>query len=154
VKCINFHPGLNPSNRGWYPQVFSIINKKPIGVTVHIMGEEIDHGPIIMQEAININPFDTSLDVYNRLIALEKEIISKHLVDIIEERYVTSFPVSDGNYNSIQDFKELCKLDLNQIGTLGQHIDLLRALTHDDFKNGYFKHQNEKIYVRISFSRK
>ena len=21
VKCINIHPGLNPNNRGWFPQV-------------------------------------------------------------------------------------------------------------------------------------
>ena len=49
VKCINVHPGLNPHNRGWYPQVFSIINKKPIGATIHVMDEQIDHGEILAQ---------------------------------------------------------------------------------------------------------
>ena len=47
VRCINIHPGLNPYNRGWFPQVFSIINKKPIGCTIHLMDEEIDHGDVI-----------------------------------------------------------------------------------------------------------
>ena len=28
VRCYNIHPGYNPYNRGWFPQVFSIINKK------------------------------------------------------------------------------------------------------------------------------
>ena len=34
-RCINVHPGFNPYNRGWYPQVFSILNKYPAGVTIH-----------------------------------------------------------------------------------------------------------------------
>ena len=28
VRCINVHPGFNPYNRGWFPQVFSIINMR------------------------------------------------------------------------------------------------------------------------------
>ena len=47
ITCINIHPGYNPYNRGWFPQVFSIINSKPIGATIHVMDENIDHGPII-----------------------------------------------------------------------------------------------------------
>ncbi|MCE9864029.1 hypothetical protein, partial [Aeromonas caviae] len=27
IRCVNIHPGFNPHNRGWFPQVFSIINK-------------------------------------------------------------------------------------------------------------------------------
>ena len=38
--CINIHPGLNPHNRGWFPQVFSILNGKPLGATIHVIDEE------------------------------------------------------------------------------------------------------------------
>ncbi|MEK7257949.1 MAG: methionyl-tRNA formyltransferase, partial [Bacteroidota bacterium] len=31
VRCVNVHPGLNPHNRGWFPQVFSILNGLPCG---------------------------------------------------------------------------------------------------------------------------
>ena len=34
VKCINVHPGYNPINRGWYPQVFAILENRPIGATI------------------------------------------------------------------------------------------------------------------------
>src|ERR1035441_6956770 len=47
IRCINFHPGFNPHNRGWFPHVFSMINGKPAGITIHEMDEQIDHGLII-----------------------------------------------------------------------------------------------------------
>src|SRR5437870_1895626 len=31
IKCINVHPGFSPFNRGWFPQVFSIMNGLPCG---------------------------------------------------------------------------------------------------------------------------
>ena len=34
MTCINIHPGYNPYNRGWYPQVFAIINKIKLGVKI------------------------------------------------------------------------------------------------------------------------
>lgn len=54
IRCINIHPGLNPYNRGWFPHVFSIINGLPVGVTLHEMDKELDHGPIIDQEELKV----------------------------------------------------------------------------------------------------
>ena len=50
--CFNVHPGLNPHNRGWFPQVFSILNGLPCGVTIHNMDTQLDHGPIAWQEEV------------------------------------------------------------------------------------------------------
>jgi methionyl-tRNA formyltransferase len=72
VKCINLHPGYNPENKGWYPQVFSILNGKKFGATLHEMDSEIDGGPIIAQEQINIEFKDTSYTAYQKVLKLEK----------------------------------------------------------------------------------
>ena len=150
VKCINVHPGLNPYNRGWYPQVFSIINKLPAGATIHEMDEDIDHGPVICQEEVDIKVTDDSFDVYQKVIATEKKLLTQWLPDIITGSYGILEPSGDSNYNSIDDFKEICKLDLDSVGTLRKHIDLLRSLSHSDFKNAYFYTENgKKIYVKI-----
>lgn len=151
VRCINFHPGYNPYNRGWYPQVFSIINKLPAGVTVHLMDDKIDHGNIIFREIIKIKENETSLDVYKKLIEAEKMIISVHLKDILLKNYRCFEPEEEGNYNSKKDFRELCALDMNHVGSLKDHIDLLRALTHGDFKNAFFLDDaGKKIFVRVN----
>jgi len=59
LKCINIHPGYNPINRGWYPQVFSIINKTIIGATIHEIDDKLDHGFIIDREQVKKTSFDT-----------------------------------------------------------------------------------------------
>lgn len=153
IECINFHPGMNPHNRGWYPQVFSLINKFPIGVTIHLMDSFVDHGNIIVQEQLAIDPLDTSLTLYQKAINLEKRMITKNLIPIVKKEYEAFIVESEGNYNSINDFKELCALNLDSVGTLREHIDLMRALTHGEFKNAYYYENGIKIYVSISLQR-
>lgn len=150
VTCINIHPGLNPFNRGWYPQVFSIINDLPVGATIHLMDEEIDHGSIIISESVSVYSYDTSLDVYNRVLELEKRLIRENFYRLVRGDYQVHKITEEGNYNSIDDFKYLCKLELDHQGTLKEHLDLLRALTHGDFQNAYFlDKKGEKVYVKI-----
>jgi len=149
IRCINIHPGYNPYNRGWYPQVFSIINKKPIGCTIHEMDEKIDHGSIIYQRRVNLEKEDTSLDIYLKVQEAEKKLITEKLLYLINDDYQTKETSFEGNYNGIKDFKDICKLDLNKVGTLAEHIDLLRALSHGSFYNGYFEDKGNRIYVRL-----
>ncbi|CAH7459555.1 dTDP-4-amino-4,6-dideoxyglucose formyltransferase [Vibrio chagasii] len=150
VRCINIHPGLNPYNRGWYPQVFAINNKLPHGVTIHEMDEEIDHGDIIAQKNLTIYPYETSLDVYNRVLEAEVSLFEDNFKSIIRNTYEPVKMSSSGNYNGISDFKELCQLDLTQKGTLEEHIDLLRSMTHGEHKNAYFNYKGKKVFVGVS----
>ncbi|CAG1023206.1 dTDP-4-amino-4,6-dideoxyglucose formyltransferase [Patescibacteria group bacterium] len=154
VSCINVHPGFNPYNRGWYPQVFSIINKKPIGATIHIMDEMIDHGAIIDQIQGEIYSNDTSKDVYERVIELEKVLIKNNLMKIILGDFSAIEPLTEGNYNSIEDFKTICHLNLDDTASLRDHIDLLRALSHSPFKNAFFiDEQGKKVFVRLTLEK-
>lgn len=150
-RCINVHPGLNPYNRGWFPQVFSIINGLPAGVTIHEMDKELDHGPTIFQREIKINSYDTSKDVYNRILETEMELLEEHFEELIEGRYTANAILTEGNINYMADFKSLCKLDMEQKGTLREHLNLLRAVSFAGYKNAYYKEHGEKIYVTISF---
>lgn len=154
-RCINVHPGFNPFNRGWFPQVFSIINKLPVGVTIHEMDSELDHGPIIIQEKINVYEQDTSLDVYKRIQELEVEMLKKHLPSLMRGEYSTTIPQCEGNVNYKADFDKLCMLDLNQEGTFGEFLNILRATTFDKYDNAFFYDTNgNKIYVSVNLKKK
>lgn len=154
VRCVNVHPGLNPFNRGWYPQIFSIINKKPIGATIHVMDEQIDNGEIIIQEEVDLYESDTSKDVYERVVEAEKKLLGTHLENIIKGDYSSKKVAASGNYNSPADFLELCELNLSSVGTLREHIDLLRALSHGEHNNAYFYDATgTKVYVRMALER-
>ena len=148
-RCINVHPGLNPYNRGWYPHVFSIVNQLPTGVTVHEMDEDIDHGSIIFQKQVMVLSADTSMDLYNRIIDAEMELLSEHLSEIVEGRYETVCPEA-GNVNYKRDFERLCVIDLNKTTTYREVINHLRALTHGDYANAYFYDEyGEKVFLQL-----
>jgi len=152
--CINIHPGLNPYNRGWYPQVFSIINDLPSGVTIHIMDEEIDHGDIIAQEEIEIKSCENSLDVYERIQTKEVEMIKLTIDDILNNKFKRTKPFSEGNYNSIKDYKNLCKIDMDKKVSMRYAINYLRAMTHPPYKNSYFiDEKGEKVFISIKFEK-
>ena len=149
VRCVNVHPGFNPFNRGWYPQVFSIINGLKAGVTIHEMDEQLDHGPIIVQKEYTIESWDTSGSAYAKIMALERELVLEHFVSIRDRKY-TAQPATEGNINLKRDFDALRQIKLEERGTFGQFLNRLRALTHEPFNNAYFVDEaGRKIFVRI-----
>ena len=151
VKCINVHPGYNPINRGWYPQVFSILNDFPMGATIHEIDEQLDNGNIIVREYVDKKSYDTSETLYNKVIAKEIELLSSHIDLILDNNYEVIRPESQGNLFFKKDFYDLFQLNLEEQTTVGKVIDKLRALTHGDFKNAFFidKETGKKVYVGI-----
>jgi methionyl-tRNA formyltransferase len=151
VRCINLHPGYTPSNRGWYPQVFSIINKQPTGATLHEMDERPDHGPVIAQREVAVEAWDTSLDVYNKIILAEVDLLKENLTQVIDGNYEKKNLTGDSKPNTIKDFQSLCQLDMDAKSSLGNTIDVLRALTHPPYDNAYFidRKTNKKVFVEI-----
>ncbi len=151
VRCVNVHPGLNPYNRGWFPQVFSIINGLPSGVTIHEIDNELDHGSVIVQREYKIQSWDTSGSAYAKIMAVENELVLEHFTAIRDKKYKAVSPQEEGNLNYKKDFDRLKHIDLSQQGTFGEFIDRLRALTHDDFRNAYFiDRSGTKVFVRIN----
>lgn len=151
IKCINIHPGFNPINRGWYPQVFSIVQKLPIGATIHEIDDKLDHGLIIDREEVHKTSFDTSGTLYDKIIDKEIELLENNIEKIINNNYEAIEPENEGNLYLKKDFNNLLELDLNEQISVGNLLDRLRALTHGDFKNAYFVDPNthKKIFVSI-----
>lgn len=154
VKCINIHPGYNPINRGWYPQVFAIINDLDIGATIHEIDEEIDHGNIIVREKVNKFEDDTSLSLYNRVVDKEIKLLKENFEKILKNQYSSFKPEKEGRLYLKKDFNDLCELDLNERITMGDAIKKLRALTHGDYKNAYYLDEfGNDIYISVNISK-
>lgn len=151
VKCINIHPGYNPINRGWYPQVFSIYHDIPVGATIHEIDTELDHGPIIDREFVEKKAYDTSGTLYDKILDKEIELFSRNADHILNNTYTTFLPEDDGNVFLKKDFNTLCKIDPEEETTAGKFIDKLRALSHKDFKNAYFIEPDtgKKIFISL-----
>ncbi len=65
---LNVHPSLLPKYRGPTPIQTAILNgDKKTGVTIILMDEKIDHGPIINQRALEIEKNETATTLQNKL---------------------------------------------------------------------------------------
>jgi len=65
---LNVHPSLLPKYRGPAPIQTAILNgDKKTGVTIILMDEKIDHGPIINQRALEIEKNETATTLQNKL---------------------------------------------------------------------------------------
>ena len=114
------------------------------------MDSQIDHGAIIDQKEVRIKSTDTSLELYARVLEAEKELVRRNLKKLVSGEYQAVQPEFAGKLNNIVDFRDLCALDLDAIGTLRDHLNLLRALSHGNWKNAYFKDEaGRKVFVKI-----
>jgi len=79
--CLNVHPSLLPKYRGPTPMRFTILNgDKKTGVTIILIDEKIDHGPILAQGEWEIsNPKIT----HPRLSKELAEVAAKLLIETI-----------------------------------------------------------------------
>lgn len=153
VKCINIHPGYNPINRGWYPQVFSIIHNLSIGATIHEMDSKLDNGPIIARELVPKYLYDTSEDIYKRVLNTELKLFREWFLKILKNEYILLKPEKNFNYFSKADFEALCQLNLDERLTMGEALNKLRALTHGDYNNAFFidPESGKKVFMSIRF---
>ncbi|MBM7057584.1 methionyl-tRNA formyltransferase [Streptomyces durocortorensis] len=68
---LNIHDSLLPAYAGFSPLIWALINGEPeVGVTAHMMDEELDAGDIVVQRAVPVGPTDTTTDLFHRTVDL------------------------------------------------------------------------------------
>ena len=73
--CVNVHASLLPKYRGAAPVAAAILNgDEETGVTIMLMDEEMDHGPILAQRSTPIRPDDTQASLAKHLAALGADL--------------------------------------------------------------------------------
>lgn len=153
ILCINIHPGYNPINRGWYPQVFALAYNFPLGATIHEITTEIDNGPIIARRKVDLKSWDTSETAYKKVLDCEMELLQENLGNILLGRYKAISDREDSNFYTRKDFKRLCEIDLDEKLSMRQAIDRLRALSHSGYQNAFFiDDDGNKIYVELKLN--
>ncbi len=86
---LNTHPSLLSKYRGPSPITYPLIfGDKKTGVTLIKLDEEIDHGPIIIQEQITILPSDRRPDLEIKLTNLAFTIFKKMIIQLLTSREI------------------------------------------------------------------
>ena len=86
-RLLNVHPALLPA----FPGTSSVADAlawgvKVTGVTVHLVDEEVDHGPIVFQEAIEVLPDDDWDSLEARVHEVEHRLLPAAVRALVEGR--------------------------------------------------------------------
>lgn len=131
---INVHRSFLPYNRGLDPLQWALVDGTPAGVSIHIMTERVDAGPIIVQREMPLLPTDD----YDSLEARADDLV----FDLFQEAWprlrdgdVNGVPQEEdlATYHTWEDCKALRRLDLNASMKVRRVLDILRGYTSADF---------------------
>ena len=150
---INLHPAFLPYSRGAYPNVWSIVDKMPAGVTLHYIDEGVDTGDIIAQEEVKIEPVDTGKTLYGKLEDAGLELFKKIWPAIkagVAEKVVQE--KTAGTCHRAADIEVIDFIDLDKQYRAGELIDILRARTYSSYKGAYFMVDGRKVYLEIKLT--
>jgi methionyl-tRNA formyltransferase len=90
--CINVHASLLPKYRGAAPINWALIRGERVtGVTIMLIDETLDTGPILLQSALSIDPLDDATALQERLAACGAETLLRAL-DGMESGSLTPIP--------------------------------------------------------------
>lgn len=75
-KMINLHPSLLPAFPGAHGARDAIEHGvKVTGSTIHFIDYEVDHGPIILQEAVRVDQNDTEDSLHEKIKTVEHRLL-------------------------------------------------------------------------------
>lgn len=103
-NVVNIHNSYLPWNRGADPNIWSIIDQTPRGVTLHYMNADLDRGDIIAQTLISDIDLNTTLeDSYYNLDKAAKKLFMDSLMYYDSWQYMRKKALGKGSYHSVND---------------------------------------------------
>lgn len=147
---INLHPGLLPYNRGAYPNVWSIIEGTPAGVTIHYVDAGVDTGDIIAQRSVEVEPVDTGETLYHKLERASLELFMESW-PLIRSGNAPRVPQreEEGTFHRRKDVESIDEIVMDRPYKAKELINIIRARTFPPYPGAYFVHQGRKVYLRL-----
>jgi len=87
-RILNIHPSLLPAFPGLDAQRQALVHGAQVtGATVHLVTNELDGGPIVLQAAVPVLADDTSDTLSARILAQEHRIYPEAIRIVLERRW-------------------------------------------------------------------
>lgn len=148
--CLNFHPALLPYNRGWYPSVYPFLDGSPFGVTLHLIDEGADTGPIIAQREIIPKVHENSGHLY---LNAQKEITSLFFETWEKLKLEGIKPIEQDHsrftYHSKKEISSYDEINLDEVGTFKKLINKIKARMFVEKSFAFIKVGNKKYRVKL-----
>jgi methionyl-tRNA formyltransferase len=148
--CINLHTGYLPYNRGAYPNVWSIVDQTPAGVTLHYIDQGVDTGDIIRQNHVQVSPADTGETLYRKLEAAGLQLLRGAWPEIREGRIqrTPQLPAS-GTSHRVSDVDRIDEIRLADSYRAQDLLNILRARTFPPHPGAFIRSGGKKVRIRV-----
>ena len=86
-RIINIHPADTHLHQGLHAYEWAFENKLPeTKITVHLVDEGLDTGPVLAQKTVDLRGADTLAEVERRGLAVEHEVYAQTLAELIKSK--------------------------------------------------------------------
>ncbi len=103
-NAVNLHNSYLPWNRGADPNIWSILEKTPRGVSLHFIDDYLDQGDIIAQRIlVDVDEEDTFETTYFRLDQKAKQLFKEAFYYYAFWQEMRKEAKGVGNYHAISD---------------------------------------------------
>jgi len=101
---VNLHISFLPYNRGAHPVFWALMEKTPLGVSIHEIDSGIDTGPILTQElAEGIDETMSFRMVHHRLLRQIEELFVQNWPNIRDQSIKPQKQAHKGSYHNVAD---------------------------------------------------
>ncbi|CRK57261.1 formyltransferase [Alloactinosynnema sp. L-07] len=149
---LNVHDSLLPAYAGFSPLIWALINgEKEVGLTAHMMDDELDAGAIVLQRAIPVGDRDTTTDLFHKTIDLIAPVVAECLDQIATG---TAVLTPQDRTKATFFHKRAIEDSLIDWTWSAEELDrLVRALS-DPYPNAFTFHNGRRLRIlRASVSR-
>ncbi len=152
---INLHISFLPYNRGSHPVFWSAYEGTPSGVSIHIIDEGIDTGPLLFQKQVNIDlRKNTFTEAHKDLRSEIEKLFIDNFDEISLANYSQKSYSGNGSYHNSWDLpKGFVGWDENmylEIERLKNHL-YFREAVNDDCED-IFQWRNNEVTRKMSIS--
>jgi len=142
---LNVHDSLLPAYAGFSPLIWALINgEQEVGVTAHLMNEELDAGDIVVQRAVPVHDTDTATDLFHRTVALIRPVTIEALSLIASGR--TDWVEQDRGRASFFHKRSIEDSRIDWTWPAEDLERLVRAQS-DPYPNAFTFHRGQRIRV-------
>lgn len=100
---LNLHISYLPFNRGAHPNFWSFFDKTQSGVSIHLIDEGIDTGPILFQKKVEFLHEKTFIETYRRLHYEIENLFIDHIDSIISKKWIEKKQSGIGTFHFARD---------------------------------------------------
>lgn len=127
-NAVNLHNSFLPWNRGADPNIWSILNGTPRGVTLHYMDAALDKGSIIAQKLVPLEGQATLQSSYDDLDRAAKELFRETLAVYPFWQDMRKQALGKGDYHASRDGEQIKRVISTWDMPVSEFIEKVKAM--------------------------